>query len=235
MWTTSACRRRGFGFGLASLCLLGVPTAASAQDAASIFTTLGKFASGFNAGEVFIAPIGFVESDVLEEKGELQQIGLVLNNPNLGITVGFDLLTGFAAKEESLDLRGAITALPTVSTYYNVDLSNTVPVTGTLGLGIGLSQLQDVRATLGQAAGADRAIKVSGTGYHMGGTLLFGLSFGSAAVHVGSSIRYTRFPSLDWTEDKAFVPPAGWPVSMDFWTGTVRVGVAIGVRRQLDQ
>lgn len=212
------------------LSLLLAPRPARAQDAASIFTTLGKFAAGFNAGQVFFAPAGFIHSDVLQERGELQQVGFVLNNRNVNLTVGFDVLTGFAAKEESLELRASITALPTVSTSYGTTLAalGEVPLSGTLSFGAGLSQLQDARATLPQSP-TDRAVKLTGSGYHVGAGLSLGVSFGNMAGYVENSMRYTRFPSLDWTDDKLFVPPAGWPASMDFWTGTLRIGLAIGL------
>ncbi len=231
MWIPSLGGRRGFRLGVAVLCLVATARPVLAQDAASILGTLGKFVSGFEAGEVFVAPTGFMHSDVLEERGDLQQIGIALRNPKVGVTVGFDILTGFQAQEESLHLRGAITALPTISTFYHTYLrpvGNVLPTT-TLGFGIGLSQLQDVRAPLPQVAGPDRAVKVSGSGYHANGSLAFGLSFGTVGVYAENSLRYTRFPSLDWAEEKSFVPPPGWPTSMDMWTGTLRIGVGIGI------
>ena len=214
------------------LSLLLAPPRAQAQDPATLFATLGKFVSGFDAGVVYVAPAGFIDSDVLEERGELQQVGIALKNPKAGINVGFDLLTGWRAKDESLDLRGAVAALPTISTYFDTVLprvGDVLPSTS-LVLGIGLSQLQDARATLPQTPGANRTVKVAGSGYHVGAGLLFGVSFGDVAFHVENAFRYTRFPSLDWTDDKSVVPPAGWPTSMDFWTGTIRIGVLIGAR-----
>lgn len=231
MKVSSTSWRRGFPLALGALCLLGAPRPASAQDAASILATLGKFVSGFDAGVVFIAPAGFIHSDVLEERGELQQVGIALRNPKAGINVGFDILTGIQATEESLDLRGSITALPTISAYYSTALPEVgavVPSTS-LSFGIGLSQLQDARATI-PASAADRAVKLGGSGYHAGMTLAFGASFGDVGLYLENSLRYTRFPSLDWTEDKSIVPPAGWPTSMDLWTGTLRLGVGIGAR-----
>jgi opacity protein-like surface antigen len=70
---------------------------------------------------------------------------------------------------------------------------------------------------------------MGGNGYHVGASVGVSIAIGEAAVTVNNSYRYTRFASLDWTEDKSIVPPAGWPTSMDLWTGTVRLGVAIGV------
>lgn len=217
---------------LGTLSLLLLPRAARAQDLASIFTTLGRFVSGFDAGVVYFAPAGFLRSAVLEERGELQQIGLELRNPKIGINVGFDVLNGFRAEEESLDLRGSVTSLPTISTFYETQLSSTAkPVlpSTTLSLGVGLSQLQDARATLPLTTG-ERIVKLGGSGYHVGAGLSFDVSFGDVGLFLENSLRYTRFPSLDWTEDKSVVPPAGWPTSMDFWTGTLRIGVMLGAR-----
>lgn len=228
MSLNSAGQRLIVAAGVFALTLL--PQPGQAQDAASILTTLGKFVSGFEAGVVFVAPGGFVRSDVLKERGELQQVGIALRNPDLGITVGYDLLTGLQAKEQSLDLRGSVAALPTISTFYDTPLprvGNVLPSTS-LSFGIGLSQLQDARATLPQATGAGRIAKLAGNGYHAGGTLAFAVSFGDVGLYIENAYRYTRFPSLDWTDEKSIVPPAGWPTSMDFWTSTLRIGVGIG-------
>ena len=230
MRLTSTSWRVKFRLGLGMLCLLSFPRHIQAQEVTSILTTLGKFVSGFDAGVVFVAPAGFIESDVLEERGGLQQVGIALRNPKADITVGFDVLTGFRAKEESLDLRGSVTALPTISTFYDTPLrpiGNIMPATS-IGLGVGLSQLQDARATLPQASGPNQTIKLGGNGYHATASLGFVLSFGDVGVYIENAFRYTRFPSLDWTTDKSIVPPAGWPTSMDFWTGTLRIGVGIG-------
>lgn len=238
MWNTSSGGRRGLWLGVGVLCLLATARSASAQDAASIFTTLGRFASGFNAGSVFFGPAGFIHSDALKEGGELQEVGLVLNNPRLNISIGFDMLSGFTAREPSLDLRGSIVALPTVSAFHRETLPRIIPdvsMSGGIGIGIGLSRLQDVRATIPQSPQPDRAVKLGGSGYHVGASVGTSLGFGRAGIFISGSYRYTRFPSLEWTDDKTFVPPAGWPTSMDMWTGTVRVGLAIGARAQSAQ
>ncbi|HEX6039691.1 hypothetical protein [Longimicrobium sp.] len=215
---------------LATIVQFLAPRPSQAQEAASIFTTLGKFASGFDAGLVFFAPTGFIHSDALKGNGDLQQLGFALNNPDLGITVGFDILTGFEAEDESLDIRGSIHALPTVSKHYDVVLPSFGSITPStsLGLGIGLSQLHDFRATVAQSPESAQVLKVTGTGYHVGTSLAVGLSFGSAGFFIENSVRYTRFPSLDWTGDKLIPPPAGGPASMDLWTSTLRIGFGIG-------
>jgi hypothetical protein len=200
-----------------------------AQDPTSIFTALGKFVSGFKGAEVFFSPAGSIRSDELKERGELQQIGVVLDNPKLGITVGFDMLSGFEAKEESLNLRGSIIALPTVEKRIDLDLprvGNVLPTT-TLGFGLGLSQLQDVRTEIPQTLTAARAVKANGSGYHVEASASVGVSFGDVLMYVGNSLRYTRFPSIDWIEEKSIVPPAGWPTSMDLLTSTVRIGIVV--------
>lgn len=229
MWLRAAGNRSVVVVALLGLCLGCSARKTHAQNATDIFTTLGKFASGFNAATVFFAPAGFIRSDALQESGELQQVGVVLNNQKLHVTVGFDMLSGFEAKESSLNLRGSIVGLPTVSKFYDLDLPTVSGVLpgASVGLGVGLSQLQDVRARIPQSP-ADRSVKANGNGYHVEANASIGLSFGAVAVYLNNSLRYTRFPSLDWTEDKSIVPPIGWPTSMDLWTGTLRIGLAIG-------
>jgi hypothetical protein len=51
-------------------------------------------------------------------------------------------------------------------------------------------------------------------------------------IYVNNTVRYTRFPSLDWREGTtSLVPPVGWPTSMDLWSGTVRLGIGIAAAR----
>jgi hypothetical protein len=225
----STCMRLAFVWALVCSWLLFSASEMQAQDPNTIFTALGKFVSGFNAGEVFFSPAGSLRSDALKERGELQQIGVVLDNQKLGITVGFDMLSGFEAEEESLNLRGSIIALPTVAKLIDLDLPRVGSVlpTTTLGFGIGLSQLQDVRTEIPQTLAAARAIKANGSGYHVEASASVGVSFGDVAMYVGNSLRYTRFPSIDWVEDKSIVPPANWPTSMDLLTSTVRIGIVV--------
>jgi hypothetical protein len=221
--------RRFIAPGMLSLLFAAQP--ARAQDLTSILGNVGKFVSGFDAGDAFFAPAGFIHSDALKARDGMQQVGIALRNPTLDITVGYDLLTGWRAKEESLELRGGIAALPTITKYFDTVLPSVGPLvpSATVGFGVGLSQLQDTRASLAQSTGAGHIVKLSGNGYHVGVNLAFGVAIAeNVGIYVEDSFRYTRFPSLDWADDKSIVPPAGWPTSLDLWTGTLRIGFGIG-------
>ncbi|HEV2734865.1 MAG TPA: hypothetical protein VGV85_08490, partial [Longimicrobiaceae bacterium] len=106
---------------VASALVGGSVERAEAQDL-GIFTTFGTFVSGFTDVSAFYAPAGFIQSDVLRERGELQEIGIIAENKKAGLIVGFDILTGFGAKQPGLDLRGSVVALPTIMTVHEENL-----------------------------------------------------------------------------------------------------------------
>jgi hypothetical protein len=210
--------------------LVGSPRLLHAQDAASLVSVLGNFVRGFSAGGAHVAPLGFVRSDVLKERGEVQEIGVYFRNPSLDLTIGFDMLTGLAAREESLDLRGSIMSLPSITVHQDIPLPAAVPVrSAVVGVTLGLSQLRDMRAVIPNEAAAFRPVQVGGSGYHMGLNVGFSRQVvRGVGVFVNNSVRYTRFPSLDWQEGTtSLVPPPGWPLSMDLWSSTIRIGVGV--------
>jgi hypothetical protein len=215
--------------------LVGSPHLLHAQDPANLFSVVGGFVKGFTAGSGYVAPLGFVSSDVLEESGEVQEIGVYFRNPSLDLTIGFDMLTGLAAKEESLDLRGSITALPSITAHHVLPLPARLPRSwAVVGVTLGLSQLRDMRAVIPQDAAANRSIQVGGNGYHLGVNVGLSRTIGNGiGVYVNNSFRYIRFPSLDWQEGTtSLVPPVGWPLSMDLWSGTVRIGLTVAANSE---
>jgi hypothetical protein len=200
---------------------------AEAQDP-SIFTTFGNFVSGFTDVSGFVAPAGFIRSDVLRERGSLLEIGIIARNQRAGLLVGFDILTGFGAKQPGLDLRGSVVALPTIMTTHEEDLyiRHAPPLIANIGFGLGLSQIQNGRTQVPQSPGVDRALELGGNGYHAGVTYGISTTISGIGVFIDGSYRYTNFPSLEWREaGKAVAPPVGWPTSMGLRAGTIRIGI----------
>jgi hypothetical protein len=213
--------------------LVGSPRLLHAQDPANLLSVVGSFVRGFTAGSGYVAPLGFVRSDVLKESGEVQEVGLYFRNPSLDLTIGFDMLTGLAAEEESLDLRGSIMSLPSITAHHTLKVPARIPhSSAVVGVTLGLSQLRDMRAVIPQDAAAYRAVQVGGSGYHVGVNVGLSRTIGNGVgVYVNNSFRYTRFPSLDWQEGTAsLVPPVGWPLSMELWSGTVRIGLTVATK-----
>lgn len=212
---------------LAAVSLLSAqPT--QAQDISAIDGLL-KFAGGFSAGAVFYAPTGLIESEVLEVRDALQQIGLLLRNNDYDLSIGADLTSGFTAEEPSLDMRGSIRALPTITRFFETRFGAfNQPMQLNLGLNVGLSQLDGVRSQIRELTPPDRAIELHGNGFHTGAGVGLSTSFGTFGPFIEASARYHTFGSLDWREGgKSFVPPEGWPLTMSLWTGVLRIGIGI--------
>lgn len=207
-----------------------------AQDPSSILSVLGKFVSGFTGGAAYLAPVGAIRGHELKSSG-LQEVGLYFRNPSLDLLVGFDLLTGVKAKEESLEIRGSIMALPSLTVAGSVPFVR-VPggVTTSAGVTLGLSHLHDMRTIIPQSSAPSRAIQVNGDGFHGGVNFSLAKEIGpSMGIFVTDAVRYTRLPSLDWKEGaNSIVPPARWPGTLQFWTNTIRIGVGIARAQKKD-
>ncbi len=212
---------------LVAVATLGFPRAALAQDL-GIFEVIGKFVASFKAASAFYAPLGgVISSDALREEGGLTQIGFFMRRPDIDVGIGLDVTNGFTARDEALDLRGSIRALPTLTKFFDrpVLIHRSVPTFLNVGVSAGASQLANGRSQILDPAG-DRAIEVKGNGFHLGLSVGLSFSVGSFGGYVDGSFRYTDFASLDWREgSKSIVPPSGWPLTMDMWTGVIRLGM----------
>lgn len=143
--------------------------------------------------------------------------------PPWGIELGLgvDYLTGFAARDPSLDLRGSLRGLPNLSAYA------TPPVRwGTFqpyfGLGIGFAQLWNVQGydpegrQYDLSADTFQLAAMAGL-YHRSGFFLEG------------SFRNRNFRSVRWDLPSGVeAVPVGWPRSVDLSALMVSVGYQFG-------
>ncbi len=212
---------------LAAVC----PKSTSAQDI-SLFTALGNFVSGFD-GSVHAAPVGFIDSDVFNDGEGLLELGVFAVNKNAGLLIGMDVLTGFGSKVPGLDLTGSVLTLPNIMALhaeplYFGDSVDSPPMWANFGVGVGLSQLLNVKAQIPVSAEA-RVADVKGSGIHVGATIGISVYLGrGVGAFIDASLRHTVIPSIAWTVGGTeVVPPVGWPTSTRFNSATLRIGVGI--------
>lgn len=134
--------------------------------------------------------------------------------------LGFDYLKGFGAKEPTLDLRGALRSLPTVSGYASAPAWHGLSLYG--GVSTGFVQLWNAR-------GYDP----NGTPYPVGGeTVQIGGSLGvyqQIGIFVEVSRHYREIRSLEWTLPAGTTAlPPNWPRSLDLTGNFITVGYQFG-------
>jgi hypothetical protein len=102
------------------------------------------------------------------------------------------------------------------------------PIWANFGLGAGLSQLQNARAPV-PAGTEQRMADIKANGFHVGATVGLSTYLGrGVGVFIDASMRHTILPSVDWVVGGSnIVPPSGWPTSIRFNSGTIRIGVGL--------
>ncbi len=154
------------------------------------------------------------------EAGAEITIGLNDDGWSSVLAVGYVWMSGFQAKEPSLEFRGAVQTLPAITVY----LSPPVTVGGTLypyvGVTTGLVGL--VGAQGFDPTGA--RFEVDGTAFQVGASL--GLVEETTGLFVEGGFRIREFASLDWERDGDDVtPPGQWPRSLTASVAFLRLGV----------
>lgn len=138
----------------------------------------------------------------------------------LGLGTGY--LTGFQAREASLDLHGSMRSFPVVSAYATFpEIERLGRIEPYAGLSVGASQLWNAR-------GYDPAGTVFGV---EGETLDFGATAGVFVTPLGGlfvegAYRVRRFESITWELPDAAEErlPANWPRSLDASGWTLSLG-----------
>lgn len=144
----------------------------------------------------------------------------------LELALGTGYVRGFSSREPSIDIRGAVRAVPTVGVYAShlqaIDSGAVVPFAG---VQVGLSELWNVQAY--DAEGNEYAL--AGSTYELGASLGLAVDAGPLdGLFVEGSYRHRRFPSVDWAGDR--VEP-GWPREIDLSAWFVSVGWQFDVDR----
>jgi len=133
--------------------------------------------------------------------------------------IGYSMLTGFAAKEPTLDLHGSIRSLPTLTGYASRQYRGKGPWFY-LGGEVGVAELWNARGY----DDSSRVYTVAAT------TLEAGLTAGLyvAGVFVEAGFRNRDF-ALNWTlPDPIKKLPSNWPRSLQLNSWTITVGYQLG-------
>lgn len=157
----------------------------------------------------------------------------------LELGLGTSFMTGFRAEEETLDLRGAMRAFPSISVYVSMpewlDKENVVPYAG---LNFGLLELWNAQI-YGRSGDENDRIEhgVSGETFEMGVTA--GLAFEFAASNsffVEGGVRRRKFASLDYslTDGDPSIPEL-WPLELDASGWLVALGFQFELNKEDDE
>lgn len=205
---------------------LMLPATASAQISVitGLFDSVNSIAFSVTGGTI----VGDTELDPECLGGGLcgmaLEVFLDLPSPEgteLELGLGTSFLRGFAAREPSLDLRGAVRTLPFVSVFATRPHAlGSLALQPYAGLSVGFAQLWNARAY--DAAGVQYG--VSGEAFEYG--LTMGAYVGAppfTGLFVEASVRQRRFDSLDWSLSGTALP-AGWPRELNVSTVLVGVG-----------
>ncbi len=192
---------------------------------------LSKFFSGFTSVRAYYAPLGDLWSDAIEAERQIQEFGVAFMSQDVPLMLSADVVTGFTGSEASLDLRGGLRSLPTVTWlsggFLPCQPSESVLITYALGIGAGLSQLQDVRTARPGLVSSD-ALEATGGGFHGSLHADIGVSIQGFSIQVQTALKHHYVPSIDWkAEGKSVVPPVDWPLDLSATVGTLRVAVSL--------
>jgi hypothetical protein len=219
----------------AAAAALLVPGAAQAQDfglVTGLFRDVNDISIFFQFGGVHNSSELATRSPVCCLTGGGTEVLLNLRSSEGGITyelgLGASYLRGFQAQEPTLDLRGSLRALPTISLYgshtrpFGTDL-----VSSYLGLNFGLLELWHAQ---GYAPGGERW-NVRAQTFELGATSGVYLNRGPfSGLFVEGTYRLRRFPTLEWTAAGGEPLPPAWPRSLDFSGPLFSVGWQFSLR-----
>lgn len=143
--------------------------------------------------------------------------------PRWGVELGLgvDYLTGFAAREPSLDLRGSMRGLPNLSAYATPPL-RWGAFQPYMGLGIGFAQLWNVQGYDPEG----RQYDLSGDTFQL--AAMAGL-YHRSGFFLEASFRNRDFRSVRWELPSGVeTVPAGWPRSVDLSAAMLSLGYQFG-------
>ena len=219
---------------LACALAVGAPRPALAQDPFGILEGLFSSVNSivfFTQGAVLQS-----DADLMGDVGgfALGGVGVevLLDLPTSGGTefelgLGANVLTGLAAAEPSLDLRGAIRTLPAVAVYAaGIGVPDDSPVDPYVGLSFGLAEMWNARGY--DAAGVVYPLEAEA--FEMGATAGLYIDRPLPGLYVEVAYRHRRFGSVAW---EAETLPAGWPRSLDASTWQAVIGWQFRIRNAM--
>ncbi len=140
------------------------------------------------------------------------------------LALGYGQLSGFRSNDASLDLRGAVRALPSIAAYASRERKMPAGFRD-FYFGLHTGFLQTVNLQAYDLEG--RQFSLDGETFELGVSV--GLFHGSG-LFVEPTYRFRYFPSVEWTlPDGVKTLPAGWPRSLNLSGPSVSVGYQFSV------
>lgn len=140
------------------------------------------------------------------------------------LALGYGQIMGFQAEDPTLDLRGAVRALPSVAAYASRRARLPLGFSAFyFGLHTGFLRTSNLQAYDPEG----RQYSLSGETFEFGGSV--GV-YHNSGLFVEPSYRFRYFPSLEWTfPDGVEALPAGWPRSLNLSGPFVSVGYQFAI------
>lgn len=145
------------------------------------------------------------------------------------LALGTNVVQGFEATEPSLDLRGSLRSLPTISVYASrLGTPDTSPIIPYLGANFGVLSLWNAHGYLPDGT----VIALDGETFELGASAGVYASKGPlAGLYIEFSYRHREFESLTWDTPQL---AEGWPRSLNASGGFVSVGWQFFITRDSD-
>lgn len=132
--------------------------------------------------------------------------------------LGYGQLTGFEARAPSIQMKGAVRDLPSVSLYANYE-----PLGSYFGLRSGLMELTGLQVVTEEGA----SFRGTGKSFLAGALVGHALEVAGFNLFFEASYMLRDFPSVEW----GGTPPLGTPFEMDLSGWSFGTGVQFGVGR----
>lgn len=146
----------------------------------------------------------------------------------LELALGYTQSGNFAATDETLDFRGSMRELPSVTLYATLRPED--PISFYLGFRSGVAQLHGFRSYVAAAEGDDAVYTATGTAFQIG-LILPSVALNPwerASIFVEPSYTYRSFETVEWDAPDGTLPDA-LPRSLDMSTFTVSVGLQLAL------
>jgi hypothetical protein len=151
----------------------------------------------------------------------------------LELAVGYGQFSGFASEDPTVELRGSVRELPSISLYATLQNDSPATVMGKLqpyvGLRSGLIELKNLQLYDALQPADAAAYTGSGESFQIGVVGGLSVTFGPVTPFAEASLTKREFPSVEWSLVNDQVHHAA-PRSMSFSGWSYALGVQVNVR-----